>query len=140
MGDRVEPEQISHRLKVDFPDDESMRISHEAIYQSLFIQGRGALKREFVTACEPAAHSASHGLERRTARKGMSPRTSCSLSARGGSRPRSPRALGGRSDHGHGPVRDRHDRRTQEPLDPAGASPAAGRPWRDTARQERVPR
>ena len=31
------------------PDDESMRISHEAIYQSLFIQGRGALKRELVT-------------------------------------------------------------------------------------------
>ncbi len=44
------PEQISHRLKVDFPDDESMRISHEAIYQSLFIQGRGALERELV-AC-----------------------------------------------------------------------------------------
>jgi IS30 family transposase len=44
------PEQISHRLKLDFPDDESMRISHEAIYQSLYIQGRGALKRELV-AC-----------------------------------------------------------------------------------------
>ena len=43
------PEQISHRLKVDFPDDESMRISHEAIYQALFIQGRGALKRELVS-------------------------------------------------------------------------------------------
>lgn len=44
------PEQISQRLKVDFPDDESMRISHEAIYQALFIEGRGALKRELV-AC-----------------------------------------------------------------------------------------
>ncbi len=44
------PEQIVHRLKVDFPDDESMRISHEAIYQALFIEGRGALKRELV-AC-----------------------------------------------------------------------------------------
>jgi IS30 family transposase len=44
------PEQISNRLRVDFPDDESMRISHEAIYQALFIQGRGALKRELV-AC-----------------------------------------------------------------------------------------
>jgi IS30 family transposase len=42
------PEQISNRLKLDFPDDESMRISHEAIYQSLYIQGRGALKRELV--------------------------------------------------------------------------------------------
>lgn len=42
------PEQISNRLKVDFPEDKSMRISHEAIYQSLYIQGRGALKRELV--------------------------------------------------------------------------------------------
>lgn len=42
------PEQISNRLRVDFPNDESMRISHEAIYQSLYIQGRGALKRELV--------------------------------------------------------------------------------------------
>jgi IS30 family transposase len=44
------PEQISHRLRVDFPDDEIMRISHEAIYQALFIQGRGALRRDLV-AC-----------------------------------------------------------------------------------------
>lgn len=43
------PEQISKRLALDFPGDETMRISHEAIYQSLFIQGRGALKRELVT-------------------------------------------------------------------------------------------
>jgi IS30 family transposase len=44
------PEQISQRLRVDFPDDESMRISHEAIDQALYVQGRGALKRELV-AC-----------------------------------------------------------------------------------------
>lgn len=44
------PEQISRRLHIDFPDDESMRISHEAIYQALYIEGRGALKRELV-AC-----------------------------------------------------------------------------------------
>lgn len=43
------PEQISHRLKPDFPDDESMRISHEAIYQALYVESRGALKRELVT-------------------------------------------------------------------------------------------
>ncbi len=44
------PEQISARLKIDFADDPSMRISHEAIYQALYVQSRGALKRELV-AC-----------------------------------------------------------------------------------------
>src|SRR5215213_2206465 len=44
------PEQIANRLPVDFPDDDSMRISHEAIYQALYVQGRGALRRE-LTAC-----------------------------------------------------------------------------------------
>jgi len=44
------PEQIARRLPVDFPDDEAMRISHEAIYQALFVQGRGALHRD-LTAC-----------------------------------------------------------------------------------------
>ena len=43
------PEQISNRLKLDFPDDESMRISHEAIYQALYIEGRGGLERHQVT-------------------------------------------------------------------------------------------
>ena len=42
------PEQIANRIKLDFPDDESMRISHEAIHQSLYIEGPGALKRELV--------------------------------------------------------------------------------------------
>jgi IS30 family transposase len=44
------PEQISYRLRLDFPHDESMRISHEAIYQALYVQGRGGLRRE-LTAC-----------------------------------------------------------------------------------------
>jgi IS30 family transposase len=44
------PEQIANRLVVDFPDDVSMRISHEAIYQALYVQGRGALRRE-LSAC-----------------------------------------------------------------------------------------
>ena len=42
------PEQIANRLPIDFPDDGSMRISHEAIYQALYIEGRGALKRELI--------------------------------------------------------------------------------------------
>ena len=44
------PEQISNRLRIEFPHNESMRISHEAIYQAAYVQGRGALKRELV-AC-----------------------------------------------------------------------------------------
>lgn len=44
------PEQIARRLLIDFPFDDSMRISHEAIYQALYVQGRGALRRE-LTAC-----------------------------------------------------------------------------------------
>lgn len=44
------PEQIANRLRIDFPNDETMRISHEAIYQALYVQGRGALRRE-LTAC-----------------------------------------------------------------------------------------
>ncbi len=43
------PEQIACRLPIDFPDDPSMRISHEAIYQALYIEGRGALQREMTT-------------------------------------------------------------------------------------------
>jgi IS30 family transposase len=44
------PQQIAERLRLDYPDDTTMRISHEAIYQALYVQGRGALKRE-LTQC-----------------------------------------------------------------------------------------
>jgi len=40
------PEEISHRLRVEFPGRAEMRVSHETIYQSLYVQGRGALRRE----------------------------------------------------------------------------------------------
>jgi len=42
------PEQISGWLKIQYPKDESMRVSHETIYRSLFIQARGALKKELI--------------------------------------------------------------------------------------------
>lgn len=42
------PEQISGWLRDEFPDDESMRVSHETIYRSLFIQARGVLKKELI--------------------------------------------------------------------------------------------
>ena len=47
---KYSPEQISQRLLVDFEDDPEMRVSHETIYQALYVQGRGALRRE-LTAC-----------------------------------------------------------------------------------------
>jgi IS30 family transposase len=40
------PEQISLRLRRDFPDDAEMRVSHETIYQALYVEGRGELRRE----------------------------------------------------------------------------------------------
>jgi transposase, IS30 family len=43
------PEQIMRRLREDFPDDPEMWVSHETIYQSLFVQSRGALRRELTT-------------------------------------------------------------------------------------------
>ena len=50
LRQRWSPQQISARLRTDFPDDPNMRISHETIYQSLFVQGRGALRSE-LTSC-----------------------------------------------------------------------------------------
>jgi transposase, IS30 family len=47
---RWSPQQISARLIIEFPGDPSMRVSHETIYQSLFVQSRGALRKE-LTAC-----------------------------------------------------------------------------------------
>jgi len=44
------PEQISVRLLYEFPDDETMRVSHETIYKSIYVQGRGSLRRE-LAAC-----------------------------------------------------------------------------------------
>jgi transposase, IS30 family len=40
------PQEIARRLRIEFPDDPMMHVSHETIYQSLFVQGRGELRRE----------------------------------------------------------------------------------------------
>jgi IS30 family transposase len=43
------PEQIAATLKADFPGQPEMHVSHETIYQSIYVQGRGALRRELAT-------------------------------------------------------------------------------------------
>ena len=62
------PEQISGWLKQEFPTDQDMQISHEAIYRSLFIQTRGVLKKELTAHLRtarrmrrPKSHNAKSG-------------------------------------------------------------------------------
>jgi IS30 family transposase len=50
------PEQISGWLKSQYPNDESMRVSHETVYRSLFIQARGVLKRELMDYLRSKRH------------------------------------------------------------------------------------
>ena len=61
------PQQISGWLKMEYPNDESLRVSHETIYRSLFIQARGALKKELIQHLRSkrrirrSRHSSVHG-------------------------------------------------------------------------------
>lgn len=50
LGVRWSPEQISQTLIRKYPNDQEMRVSHETIYQALYVQGRGGLRREIVTS------------------------------------------------------------------------------------------
>lgn len=50
LGLEWSPEQISAKLKEDFPGDQEMRVCHETIYQALYLQARGGLKREVQAA------------------------------------------------------------------------------------------
>lgn len=50
LQERWSPQQIAARLVCDYPDDVTMRVSHETIYRTLFVQARGGLRRE-LTAC-----------------------------------------------------------------------------------------
>jgi len=66
--ERWSPQQIAARLKRDYPADQEMRVSIETIYQSLFVQSRGALRRE-LTTCLRSGRTRRRG-QRRTERRG----------------------------------------------------------------------
>ena len=53
------PEQIEKRLRIDYPDNSAMHVSHETIYQALYVQGRGTLRKELI----------KHLRQRRTVRR-----------------------------------------------------------------------
>src|SRR5512147_285407 len=130
------PEQIAKRLPVDFPDDASMRVSHEAIYQALYVQGRGALRRE-LTACLRTGRAARPGgphprSRRQNLRRSRDPDQ---RAAGGGRGPGGARALGGRSDPWAGQLRDRHPGRTRHPVHPAAAPAPDGRARRTTGQE-----
>ena len=65
---RWSPAEIGARLVIDHPDDEAMRVSHETSYASLYLQGRGGLKRELIAALR------SGRLRRRPRRRGENAR------------------------------------------------------------------
>ena len=46
LSERLSPRQVSAQLRIDFPDEEGMRVGHETVYQSLYVQGRGSLRQE----------------------------------------------------------------------------------------------
>ena len=66
---RWSPEQISQSLLRDFPDRPEMQVSHETIYQSLYVQGRGALRRE-LRACLRTGRAVRHPKRRADSRRG----------------------------------------------------------------------
>jgi hypothetical protein len=126
---RWSPQQIAARLVIDYPRDHTMRVSHETIYQTLFVQARGALRKE-LTSClrtrrtQRRAHQRTaykwprtnpgHGAYQRQAQRGRGSRDS--------------RTLGGRPPHGaERPIRDRHIGGTGQSVCRARASA----PWAD---------
>jgi IS30 family transposase/transposase-like protein len=69
LRERWSPEQICHALVIEFPDDESMRVSPETIYQAVYVQARGGLRREVAAALRT-------GRTRRKPHRRPGPRTS----------------------------------------------------------------
>jgi transposase-like protein len=130
------PEQISARLRLDFPHDESMRISHEAIYQSLYVQGRGALRRE-LTVCLRTGRALRVPRARTRGRRKSFVSKEILISERPAEAEgsRRPWALGGRPHPWLEPLSDRHAGGAQHTLHDAAAPTADGRPRRAESKE-----
>jgi transposase, IS30 family len=72
LEDKWSPEQISVMLEREFPGDREMRVSHETIYQSVYVQGRGALRRE-LAACLRTGRALRRPRRREGERRGKIP-------------------------------------------------------------------
>ena len=93
------PEQISGWLKTEYSDDESLRVSHETIYRSLFIQARGALKKELLDRLRTKRRMrrSRHATVSGQSRGHIVDAISIREKACGSGRPRHPWSLGRRS-------------------------------------------
>ena len=130
VGEIVEPEQIANRLQVDFPDDETMRISHEAIYQALYVQGRGALRRELTACLRTGRALRVPGPGPGTGQEVRHPGDHDQRAPGRGRRPGCSRALGRRPHSRPEQLSDRDARRANNSVHDAAAPAAA---WKDTA-------
>jgi transposase, IS30 family len=72
LGHNWSPQQIADWLPVAFPDDQELRVSHEAIYQALYVQGRGGLRRE-LTVCLRTGRALRHPHRSAAERRGRIP-------------------------------------------------------------------
>ncbi len=116
------PEQIANRLPIDFPHDACMRISHEAIYQALYVQGRGALQRELVACLRTGrALRVPRARTRQKAWDACGARSADQRAARRGRGPSRSRALERRPDHRLAALRGRHARGAHDQVHDAAA-------------------
>jgi IS30 family transposase len=93
------PEEIALRLALEFPQETRMQLSHETIYQSLYVQGRGELRRE-LARCLRYGHTSRQS---RAAGRGRGPRRARSLGRRF-DHWRSRRECGGHPRGAHDPL------------------------------------
>ena len=122
LAKKYSPEQIAGRLKVEFPDQPEMQVSTETIYQSLYVQSRGALKRE-LTRCLRTGWAVRKPCRKPGQRKNRIPNM-INIAERPAEA--ADRAVPGhwkRPDHrNQEPVRGRHPGRAQHELHDAAAS------------------